>query len=214
MEDPLDIFPESDIKPAGMMSNEFLKMNISTFHTACAYVHRMPYGYNTDRDDLMSLFKEGKGTCTTKHAVIATLAVELGLPVHKHIGIYGMTEELVSGAHAILEKYALPYLPMVHCYLVYESHRVDLTEGNANGKNRSIENFLFTAKVDPHIPAKKEYLLYRNVLQKHILMRNELDGVPIKTVLQAREEGLALLKAKVDSWLHQKAGKNDDDRGL
>jgi hypothetical protein len=196
--DPLNIFPESDIKPVGMISNRFLKMNISTFHSACTYVHRMPYGYNADRNDLMSLFKEGKGTCTTKHAVIATLAAELELPVHKHIGIYAMTEALVSGTGTILEKYVLPYLPMAHCYLVFQSYRVDLTEGNTNGKNRSIEEFLFSAKVDPNIQAKEEYLLYRNVLQDQILRRHEMDGVPIKTVLQAREEGLALLKANVD----------------
>jgi hypothetical protein len=27
------------------------------------------------------------GTCTTKHAVIAILAQELRLPIHKHVGI-------------------------------------------------------------------------------------------------------------------------------
>ena len=46
----------------------------------------MPYGYNSDRDDLLILFREGFGSCTTKHAVIATLAGELGLPVVKNIG--------------------------------------------------------------------------------------------------------------------------------
>jgi hypothetical protein len=195
--DPIETLPESGITPVGIISKEFLKMNISSFHSACAYVHSMPYGYNAHRDDLMSLFNEGKGTCTTKHAVIASLAVELGLPVHKHVGIYAMTEALVSGANTILRKYTLPYLPMVHCYLVHESHRVDLTEGNANGKNGSIEEFFFSEKVSPIILAKEEYLLYRNVLKNQILTRRELDGVSIKTILQAREEGLALLKANI-----------------
>ncbi len=195
--DTWDNFPESPIKSAGFISKQFLKINISSFRDACAYVHNMPYGYNTDRDDLMSLFREGKGTCTTKHAVIASLAVELGLAVHKHVGIYAMTEDLVTGADAILKRYALPYLPMVHCFLAYETYRVDLTEGNANGKNGSIEKFFYTAKVAPNIQAKEEYLLYRTVLQNQILTRHELDGVPIKTILQAREEGLALLKSKI-----------------
>ena len=173
-------------------------MNISSFLAACAHVHNMPYGYNADRDDPIALFKEGKGTCTTKHAVIASLAVELGLPVYKNVGIYAMTEDLVTGADAILKRHALPYLPMVHCFLAYEAYRVDLTEGNANGKNRSIEEFFFTAKVAPNIRAKEEYMLYRTVLQNQILTRHEFVGVPIKTVLQAREEGLVLLKANVE----------------
>ena len=36
---------------------------------------------------------------------------------------------------------------MVHCFLQFNDFRVDLTEGNQNGKNRSIEEFLFVKKV-------------------------------------------------------------------
>lgn len=195
--DPIRVFPDCEINPAGKIGARFLQLNLLTFQAACEYVHRMPYGYNADRDDLMSLFREGQGTCTTKHAVIATLARELGLEIHKRIGIYAMTEALVTGADAILRKYALPYLPMVHCFLASESHRVDLTEGNANGKNGPIDKFLYTVQVEPGILAKDEYLLYRKALKDRILLAGELKGMPVKTVLKAREEGLALLKAKI-----------------
>jgi hypothetical protein len=137
------------------------------------------------------------GTCTTKHAVIATLAAELDLPVKKNIGIYAMTEKIVTGAGRILETFGLPYLPMIHCFLADGDHRVDLTEGNANGKNRSIDDFLFTATVIPNISGKDEYLEYRKALKEHILKRTEMKGVDLKTVLHAREEGLNLLKANV-----------------
>ena len=75
----------------------FIDLGITSFQAACRYVHELPYGYNSNSDDLMILFKEKKGTCTTKHAVIGTLAQELALPVHKNVGIYAMTEEIVSG---------------------------------------------------------------------------------------------------------------------
>lgn len=195
--DSYNSFADIEIAPAGIIAKKFLALEISTFHRACTYVHRLPYGYNTDRDDLMGLFTEGKGSCTTKHAVIATLAQELGLPVGKQIGTYAMTENLVTGTAAILEKYALPYLPMIHCFLSDGTHRVDLTEGNHNGKNGPINDFLHTAPVIPNIPAKEEYMLYRNALKDEILNRDELKEVTIKTILQAREEGLVLLKEKV-----------------
>ena len=188
-------FPDKKIRPAGIISNTFLDLNVPSFQEACAYVHHMPYGYNTDRDDLMSLFKEGMGSCTTKHAVIATLASELDLPVGKQIGVYAMTEPLVTGTGVIIEKYALPYLPMVHCFLSDGTHRVDLTQGNANGKNGPIDDFLHTAPAEANISAKDEYLLYRNALKDHILIREEFQAVEIKTILKAREEGLALLRA-------------------
>lgn len=195
--DKLTVFPDKPISPAGMISAEFLSLGIGSFIDACQYVHALPYGYNTNRDDLMILFKEKKGTCTTKHAVIATLADELDLPVEKLIGIYAMTEELVTGTDEILKKYDLPYVPMVHCFLAYENRRVDLTEGDNNGKNRSIEDFLYTVLVEPNISAKDEYLLYRKALKDHILMRKELESANSIQILRAREEGLKLLEHNI-----------------
>lgn len=159
--DTYTVLPNRAIINAGIISNHFLKSGIKHFHDACHYVRQLPYGYNSDRDDLMILFKEKMGTCTTKHAVIATLAAELELPIDKLIGIYPMTEAIVTGTNNILNKYGLPYIPMIHCFLGYADYRVDLTEGNHNGKNRSIEDFLYNAKVLPNISAKQEYLLYR-----------------------------------------------------
>jgi len=164
---------------------------------ACRYVHELPYGYNSDRDDPMILFKERMGTCTTKHATIATLARELGLPTFKDVGIYAMTEAIVTGTGRITAEYALPYVPMIHCFLEFEGRRVDLTEGNRNGKNRPIGEFLFTQQVEPNISAKAEYLIYRNALKGLLQSREELRGIEIQRLLRAREEGLKILRANI-----------------
>jgi len=160
-------------------------------------VHDLPYGYNSDRDDLMILFEENMGSCTTKHAVIATLAAKLEVAIDKYIGIYAMTEDLVTGTEKILERYRLPYLPMVHCFLVYKNHRVDLSEGNRNGKNGPIDDFLYTEGVAANISGRDEYLLYRRALKDHILPREELRGVKMKNILRAREKGLSLLRTNI-----------------
>ena len=188
------IFPDKLISGEDAMARTFLGLGIATFHEACRYVHRLPYGYNSDRDDLMILFKENKGSCTTKHAVIATLASELDLPIHKKVGIYAMTEKLVTGTGNILARHALPYLPMVHCFLNCRDHWVDLSEGNHNGKNGPIDHFLMTTGVSATISAKDEYRLYRQAVKDHILLRPEMQGIDLKTVLKAREEGLAVLR--------------------
>lgn len=195
--DNFTVFPNQRISSSGIVSRKFLDLEIADFIDACKYVHHLPYGYNSDRDDLMILFKEGMGSCTTKHAVIGTLAQELGLPIAKKIGIYPMTEKIVTGTDSILGRYNLPYLPMVHCFLEYDNHWIDLTEGNQNGKNQPIDNFLYFQTVTPNISAKEEYLLYRKALTDQILAENELPGTQLKQVLQAREEGLELLKSKV-----------------
>jgi hypothetical protein len=196
--DDLRGLPDKAIDAAGPISDRFLSLGVDTFLNACRYVHELPYGYNSSRDDLMILFKERFGSCTTKHAVIATLATELGLPVVKAVGIYAMTEDFVAGADRILVKYNIPYVPMLHCFLAHGDHHVDLTEGNDNGKKRAIDSFLFTRQVIPNITARDEYLLYRKALSESILNRKEWQGADLKRVLHAREEGLALLKANLN----------------
>ena len=197
--DHFSVLPDSPIVSGKTVADRFRQLGIATFHEACRYVHGLPYGYNADRDDQMTLFSEQMGSCTTKHAVIASLAAELRLPINKHIGIYAMTEAIVSGTDRILERYGLPYLPMIHCFLVHGPHRVDLTEGNRNGKNRPIDDFLYTEPVAPTIPAKEEYLKYRTALRDLLEQREELRGTAMKTILHAREAGIALLKANLNT---------------
>lgn len=195
--DEYTVFPNPAIDKKGIISEKLISLKINNFWDACSYVHGLPYGYNTTTDDILILYKEGYGSCTTKHAVIATLAEELNIPVYKTVGIYAMNEEIVTGTKHILEKYHLPYLPMIHCFLIYDSYRVDLTECNENGKNRSIEEFLFTEKVIPNISEKNEYLLYKTALKNHIMNRKEMEGIKMLDVLRARAEGIALLRSKV-----------------
>jgi hypothetical protein len=195
--DKYKVFPNVLISNKGIVSEKFLSLGIDKLHDACRYVHDLPYGYNSTRDDILILFKEGYGSCSTKHAVIATLAEELDIPIYKSTGIYTMNEEIVTGTNVILEKYRLPYLPMIHCFLIYENLCVDLTEGNNNGKNHSIEEFLFTKKVIPNISEKDEYLIYREVMKESILKREEMINVNLNQILLARQEGITLLRSKV-----------------
>ena len=66
---------------------------------------------------------------------------------------------------------------MKQCFLIFENFRVDLTEGNDNGKNSSIEDFLFTKKVEANISEKDEYLIYRDALKESILKREEMKNI-------------------------------------
>jgi len=199
--DAIEMLPDLAITDCGPVSRAFLSRGWATFGEACRQVQQMPYGYNASRAPL-ALFQENKGTCTTKHMAVGLLAGEIGLAIHKFIGIYAMTEALVTGASAVAAAYGLPHIPMVHCYLSDGAARVDLTEGNLNGKNGPIDAFLVTARVRADISAKEEYRLYRNALQDQILDRPEMRGTALKTVLQAREAALALLKANMQ---HQQA---------
>ena len=186
--------PNAEIKDNGKISKKFLELGITSFREACDYVHNIEYGFNSDYDDEMILFKENKGSCTSKHAVISGLAEELGIPLYKHVGIYKLTEEISTGTKEILKKYNIPYIPMVHCFLVYKNYRFDLTEGNCNGKNTTLEEFIYEEKVNPFITRKDEYLLFKRILKEKILPSKEMDGISERSLLKAREESIILIK--------------------
>ncbi|MDX1798850.1 MAG: hypothetical protein R3255_09395 [Candidatus Lokiarchaeia archaeon] len=192
--DSYEKLPDAEIKPIGELSRIFFELGIKTFKEACNYVHNAEYGYNSTYDDKLIFFKEKKGTCTSKHAVIAGLAEELKIPLYKHVGVYKFTEEISTGTEKILKKYKIPYVPMIHCFLVYRGNKFDLTEGNCNGKNTSIEEFIHEEKVDPFITTKNEYLLFKKVMKEKILPSDEMEGIKERTLLKAREEAIILIK--------------------
>lgn len=192
-----DRLPDGEIKPRGTISEKFLDLGISSFKEACIYVRNQKYGYNSDYDDKMIFFKENKGTCTTKHGVIAALAEELEIPIYKYVGIYKFTEEISNGANNILRKYNIPYVPMIHCFLVYDDYQFDLTEGNNNGKKTSIDQFIHTQKVTPFISKKDEYFILKKVLRDKILASKVMKDIRERTLLKAREEAIKLLKKNI-----------------
>lgn len=191
--DSYDNLPNAEIKHVGEFSIRFLDLGIKTFKDACDYVHNIDYGYNTNYEDKMIFFKENKGTCTTKHAVTAALAQELEIPLYKHVCVYKFTEEITTGVNEILKKFEIPYIPMTHCFLVYDKYKFDLTEGNYNGKKKSIDDCIHAERVDPFISRKDEYLLFKKVLKEKILPSKEMEGIHEKTLLKARAKGIVLL---------------------
>lgn len=195
--DSLEKLPDAKISPSGKICERFLDLGVETFKEACDYVYKLVYGYNSDYDDEMILFKEKKGTCTTKHATIAGLAEELSIPLYKNVGVYKFTEEISSGTNKILEKYDIPYVPMAHCFLAYKDFQFDLTEGNNNGKKKNPQEFIHIEQVEPFISRKKEYLLYKKVLKEKVLSSEEMKGIKEKTILKAREEAIKLLKKNI-----------------
>ncbi len=192
--DSYDKLPDAEIKPFGELSIKFLDLGIKTFGEACDYVHKIDYGYNTNYEDKIIIFKERKGSCTSKHAVIAGLAQELNIPLYKHVCVYKFTEEITAGVNEILKKYEIPYVPMVHCFLVYYKYKFDLTEGNHNGKKKPIDECIHSERVDPFISRKDEYLLFKKILKEKVLPSKEMEGIVEKTLLKARAKSITLLK--------------------
>jgi len=55
----------------------------------------------------MAVHTEGRGTCTTKHALLAELATEQRLPVALVLGIYLMNERNTPSVGSVLARHGL-----------------------------------------------------------------------------------------------------------
>jgi hypothetical protein len=138
---PPEVLPDAVIGPLGSVSQLLTDLKIGTFQEAARYVRQLPYGPNSTAGDSTVLLREGFGDCTTKHGLMARLAGELSLPVHRCEGFYELTDAVVTGVDALLREYGLPYLPRAHCFLACPGGYVDLTEGNCTGKNGLIQSY-------------------------------------------------------------------------
>ena len=164
---PISVLPDVTLQEHGLISAQYLQRGLKTFREACQWTKDLPYGSNSSNEDSLILFAEGRGTCTTKHGAIARLALEHDLPIHKNLGFYRLNDAIVTGVNALLKPYGLNFIPQIHCFLAYDSDRVDLTEGNCNGKNKTIETYDFVVSVPPDLTQAQHHAYYCEYLQQY-----------------------------------------------
>ncbi|MBW4486150.1 MAG: hypothetical protein KME14_26815 [Tildeniella torsiva UHER 1998/13D] len=180
---PIEALPDAVLQAHGPIAEKFLQQGLKTFHEACRWTKNLPYAANSNNENSLILFEEGYGSCTTKHGAIARLAQEHSLPVHKNLGFYRLNDEIVTGVNALLRPYGLDFIPQIHCFLVYEDYRVDLTEGNCNGKNKTIEDYDFVIQVAPDLSQAQHQAFYLEFLRCYGAFSTQLAALNDTTVM-------------------------------
>jgi len=188
-----DLLPPVSLKPAGPLSAEIIARGITDFRAAGRYLQVLPYGRTADRGDFRAVLREGKGTCSTKHAFLAALAHEQDLPVVLMLGIYEMHERNTPGVGAVLTRYSLASLPEAHCYLMYGGRRIDITRSGAE-PTEPITEFLYEETIIPEQIGDYKVTLHRQCMQRWVNNNAErVRGRSFKDVWRVREECIAAL---------------------
>jgi hypothetical protein len=72
--------------------------------------------------------RQGCGTCSAKHQLLATIAQDCDhTEVQLKVGIFEMSESNTPGVGAVLNEAALTSIPEAHCYLSIDGERFDFT---------------------------------------------------------------------------------------
>jgi hypothetical protein len=130
---------------------------------------------------------ERRGTCSTKHALLAALALEHDAPVELRLGIYPMDGRNTPGIENVLVRHGLDHIPEAHCYLAYRGRRIDLTGPDADTK----KTFLHEETIDPDRIGAYKVQAHQTFLRTWATN----NGIDPDEAWLAREECIATLTA-------------------
>lgn len=122
------LLPDFPITASGPLSTTCRTAGLHSFRALAAHVARLRYGRPAAPGDWAAVLMEGRGTCSSKHALIAATAREHGrTDVELVLGVFEMSEATTPGVGAALAYHGLTSVPEAHCYLRHADERIDIT---------------------------------------------------------------------------------------
>ncbi len=160
------IDPDFEVKPKGKISEAFLKNGILTFGQATKFIQNLPYGRNSNKNDLASLFTDNCGTCSTKHAILKQLADENNFTdIILICGLFKMSSQNTPEISSTLNKHGLVFIPEAHNYLKYKNKILDFTKTDANAID-FIEDLIEEIEILPHQITDYKVNYHKKYLEK------------------------------------------------
>jgi len=194
MLDSWTALPDTALAAVGSLHEPFARAGCATFRAAARHVHGIPYGRNSDRSDWRLVLEEARGTCSTKHALLAALAREQRVPVALVIGIFDMSEANTPGVGGVLSAHALASLPEAHCYLTWQGRRVDVTRAGPVPEV-PISRFHAEWEIDPSQIGEHKVRLHQRYLAQWLTRHPEM-SLSLDGLWRIREECIAALAAQ------------------
>ena len=118
--------PNADLDTSKPLGARFAAQGAWTFRDAARLVWDLPFG-RPRHSGPDAVLRSGRGTGCDKHALLAALAQEVGLPVELRLGLYVMTGDNTRGVERALRAHRVEAVPEAHCVLAVGDDRVDLT---------------------------------------------------------------------------------------
>jgi len=103
-------------------------IGIHNLSQLCEWLKNLPYNRTSNRSDISLVIKEKCGTCSSKHALIKSIAEENNFQDFKLIiGLYKMHNVNTPGIGDVLQHANLEFIPEAHCYIKFHEEIIDVT---------------------------------------------------------------------------------------
>jgi len=136
------------------------------------FVKELPYGRNKNRNNLKLVLTERKGSCSSKHALLKTIADLNSIPHIKLIlGIYKMTQINTPKIGNVLSENNIDFIPEAHCYLKVGEQRFDLTDKNSDIKKIETD-IIQEIEIEPEQIAKFKVDYHKAFIKNWIIENN------------------------------------------
>ncbi|SFJ34264.1 hypothetical protein [Myroides guanonis] len=180
-----------EIENNGEVSKEFLNLGISNFKEACNYISQIQYKRNSNKNDVLCIFKDKVGTCSTKHSILRKLALENNHQEIKLIlGIFKMDKDYAPKIKSTLSQNQLNYIPEAHNYLKIENQCFDFTKPDS--KYSDFENKLLEEhEIEFDQINEHKIEIHKNYLRNWIINYPRFD---LDTIWKIREKCISDLQ--------------------
>lgn len=156
-------------------SSAFRELGINDFLSACEYLKNLPYGRNANRHDFLLTLSEGKGTCSSKHAILAYLADENEQKdIELIVGIFLMSAETHPKLTAFFSDKPYNSLPEAHCYLRYQGERYDYTD-SSNALERIALKIVREQRAEPQQLVDWKPMIHKHYMEGWLKRNPQID---------------------------------------
>lgn len=165
----------------------FREIGIHSFSEACEFVAKLPYGRNSNRLDVSLVFKEKKGNCSSKHALLAYLADENQQnQVELMVGIFLLSPDTHPELTPFFEQIDLDVIPEAHCYLRIQGKRFDFTS-KSTSIQRIEPKLVREQRIEPNQVSDWKVKIHQDYIAKWLLRNPQLAYSP-EALWEVREQ--------------------------
>ena len=163
--------PPSLLRGDGPIGSTFVQRQIFTYRAAADVIWSLPYARNSDGPGKYKrVLIEERGTCSSKHALLAALAREEGLAVQLFLGFYELNGINAPGSAKTLRHYGLDAVPESHCWLQHDNHFIDVSWPADAIQQRDLatkrRNYFWQQVIQPEDVDAKRDELHRLVIKE------------------------------------------------
>ncbi|SDL47450.1 hypothetical protein [Chryseobacterium taihuense] len=156
------------------LTNLLVQKNIKNWSETIDFVKCLPYGRNSNRQDLSLMLKENRGTCSSKHAFLRKIATLNHIEnVKLIVGMYKMNHLNTPKIGKVLQDHHLDFIPESHCYLMINNERLDVTTRNSDFNNLK-KYIIQEIEIEPEQVDIFKVEYHQNFI-KHWLINNKID---------------------------------------